>query len=220
MRTSSCILALILVASAAWTAEASTRIRSIGIIAGMGVNYHSMHDVVDRINGTSIGAQRAAEFKSGVEFFGAGSFPLSEDWALKLEYSYLLASYTQSSNFGNAEFSYGVHMPTLVGQYVLYAGESYDFKAGLGFGYHFGTYSEKYSVIDASYKGSGPGALLELEGNTSLGDNIYAHLGTQLRWDFVGDVKDAAGKAPSGNTGAVSLHFFSVGARLGFTVQL
>lgn len=194
--------------------------RSISITAGMGVNYHAMHDVVDRINGLSIGVQRVDEFKSGVEFFGAGSFLLSENWVLKLEYSYLLASYTQKSNFGNAEFSYGVHMPTLIGQYVLYAGESYDFKAGLGVGYHFGTYREKYSVIDVSYAGSGFGALLELEGNTSLGDNIYAHLGTQLRWDFVGTVRDPAGNVSSGNSGAVSLNFFSLGARLGFTVQL
>lgn len=214
------IFSLLMLATTSRAGEVPGRIRSIGIIAGMGVNYHSMHDVVNRINGTSIGAQRVPEFKSGVEFFGAGSFPLSDDWAVKLEYSYLLASYTQSSNFGNAEFSYGVHMPTLIGQYVLYDGESYDFKAGVGFGYHFGTYSEKYSVIDASFKGSGPGALLELEGNTSLGDNIYAHLGTQLRWDFVGDVKDARGNAPSGNAGSVSLHFFSIGARLGFTVHL
>lgn len=58
----------------------------IGISAGLGVNYHDAKDIVDRINGNSVTTQRVADFKSGVEFFGAVSIPLSPDWVVKLEY--------------------------------------------------------------------------------------------------------------------------------------
>lgn len=181
----------------------------------MGVNYHNARDIVDRINGNSVTTQRVSDFKSGVEFFGAVSVPLSPDWVIKVEYSYLLASYTQNTNFGNAEFAYHVHMPTLIGQYILYEAEKYNFKLGAGAGYHIASYSEKYSTVDATFTGSGLGTLLELEANTALGEHLFAHLGTQMRWDFIGKLTNAAGNTP-GNF-STTFSFFSVGARLGMS---
>ena len=191
----------------------------VGIAAGMGVNYHNAQDIVNRINSFNIISQRAPEFKSGVEFFGLVSVPLSVDWVLKAEYVYLLASYNQATQggFGTAEFSYVVHMPTLIGQYVLYAAGTYNFKVGLGLGYHFGKYKERIVQLDAEYTAKGLGSVVELEGNTALGESLYAHLGTQARWEFVGDLKNASGNSPTGSTTATTLHFFSVGARLGMT---
>ncbi len=187
----------------------------IGISAGMGVNYHTVKDIVDRINGNSITVQRVSNFKSGVEFFGAVTIPLSPDWVMKIEYSYLLASYTQSTNFGPAEFSYHVHMPTLLGQYILHEAETYNLKLGAGAGYHLASYSEKYSTVDATFTGSGIGTVLELEANTALGEHLFAHLGTQMRWDFIGELTSGAGKTP-GNL-ATTFNFFSAGVRIGMS---
>jgi hypothetical protein len=198
------------------TPEVSHR---ISITAGMGANYHNAQDIVNLINSNSLITRRVDDFQSGVEFFGTFGVPLSPDWEMKVEYVYLIASYSEGTPYGNAEFSYSLHMPTLIGQYVLHAERTYNFKAGIGFGYHFGAYTQKYSLVDGTYKGSGLGALIELEGNTALGDDVFAHLGTQIRWDFVGDLKNGAGQSPGG-TFATSLHFFSVGARLGVTVYL
>lgn len=191
----------------------------ISISAGMGANFHNAQDIVNLINSNSLITRRVDDFQSGVEFFGTVGVPLSLDWEVKVEYVYLIASYSEGTPFGNAEFSYSLHMPTLIGQYVLHTEQTYNFKAGVGFGYHFGAYTQKYSLVDGTYKGSGVGALIELEGNTALGEDVFAHLGTQIRWDFVGDLKNAAGESPGG-TFATSLHFFSVGARLGVTVYL
>lgn len=189
----------------------------IGVSAGMGVNYHEARDIVDRINGSGITTQRVDDFTSAIEFFGAVSVPLSEDWVAKGEYVYMLASHSPGSVFGTAtsEFTYIVHMPTLVAQYVLVGEPSYNFKAGLGVGFHFATYEEKFFA--ARYTGNGIGTLLELEGNTALGEDLYAHLGVQSRWDFIGTLKDSRGRSPFGNSVATALHFFSVGARLGMT---
>lgn len=71
-----------------------------------------------------------------------------------------------------------------------------------------------------SFTSKGIGTLLELEGNTALGEDLFAHLGIQTRWDFIGDLKDGKGKSPFGNSAAASLHFFSIGARLGMTFYL
>lgn len=187
----------------------------ISLSGGMGVNYHNAQDIVERINGSGIVAQRVDYFKSGVEFFGAISVPLNRDWAAKLEYVYLFAGYTlPSSVAGNAEFSYVLHMPTLIGQYVLFGASTYNLKAGIGIGYHIASYDERF--FHSSFSAKGLGSLLELEGNTALGEDIYAHLGAQLRWEFVGELRDGAGRGPLPNA-STSLNFFSIGARLGMS---
>ena len=192
----------------------------MSISGGLGVNYHNAQDIVNRINGSGVLNRRLDDFKSGVEFFGTFGVPLSSDWEVKIEYVYFMASYSEPTSYGgNAEFSYAVHMPTLIGQYILHHERTYNFKAGAGVGYHFGTYAEKYALVDGTFTARGVGALLELEGNTALGEDIFAHFGTQARWDFVGNLTNASGRSPSG-TPSTSLHFFSVGARLGVTVYL
>lgn len=191
----------------------------VALAAGMGVNLHNAQDIVALINNSGVVSRRVDEFKSGVEFFGAVSVPLSTDWMVKLEYAHLIASYAEGTSFGSAEFSYVVAMPTVIGQYVLYAERMYNFKVGIGCGYHFGVYSQRYSLMDDKYTSNGVGTLIELEGNTALGENVFAYLGAQLRWDFVGDLKNASGNSPGG-TFATSLHFFSIGARLGVVVYL
>lgn len=108
----------------------------VGISAGMGVSYHTAHDIVDRINGSGITTQRVGDFKSGVDFFGAVSVPVSRDWVVKGEYVYLLASHSLASSISltNAEFSYSIHMPTIVGQYILFEAPTYNLKVGAGIG--------------------------------------------------------------------------------------
>ena len=184
----------------------------------MGVNYHDAPDIVNRINGSGVINQRVGDFKSGVEFFGSISLHLARAWVVKGEYEYLLSSYSLPSSFGygTAEFSYVVHMPTVIVQYILYEAPTYNLKAGAGIGYHFGTYTEKYSNVDASFSGKGIGSLLELEGNTALGDHLCAYLGIQSRWDLIGELKDELGKPPSNST-RTTFHFFSVSARLGMS---
>jgi hypothetical protein len=193
----------------------------VGVTVGMGVNYHTAQDIVNRINGSGVVTQRVSDFKSGVDFFGSVSVPLSRDWVVKGEYVYMLSSYSLPSSVSvrNAEFSYNIHMPTLVGQYILFEAPTYNLKAGVGLGYHFATYSEKYSSVDASFTGGGIGSLLELEGNTALGEDLFANLGVQARWDFIGALKDGSGNSPLPSV-RTTLHFFSIGARLGMTYHL
>lgn len=185
----------------------------IGISAGMGVNIHNAQDLVQSINVIRLGG-RVDDFKSAVEFFGAVAVPFSRDWVAKAEFAYMLSSYNLSAVYGNTEVTYVVLMPTLIAQYILFEAPHYNLKVGIGAGYHFGSYEDRF--FGSRYSARGIGTLVELEGNTALGEDLFAHLGVQTRWDFIGNLTNDQGKSPLGAT-QTNLHFFSLGARLGMT---
>jgi len=187
--------------------------------AGMGVIMMSARDVVDLVNATALPSERVAEFHAAAEFFGAASYPLSADWILKFEYAFLAGSLAVAGALGPADFGVTAHMPSLIAQYVLTDRGAYNLKLGAGGGYYVGTLSEKYLTIDDMYSGSGAGVLLELEANTAFGDHLFAYLGGNLRWSFIGPLTNAAGVSPGrGADGSgTTLNFFGAGARLGFS---
>jgi hypothetical protein len=197
----------------------------VGLSGGMGVNYLSMTDVVDLANYASAslgGYERLPEFKAAAEFFGAVSVPCSPDWVIKFEYAYVLTTYNVATAYGSgqAEYTAMAHLPSLIVQYVLVSEPVYNVKVGAGGGYHFGILDVQNFTQNDRYRGRGPGFLLDAEGNTALGENVYAYLGVNIRWDFIGKVTNDAGLPPSiaGTTGnGTTMDFFGLGARLGFT---
>lgn len=193
-----------------------------GISAGMGVTYRSTPDVVTLVNGTQSATERVGEFRAGAEFFGAFSMPLNEEWVLKLDYSYQIASMNIATALETAQFTITQHCPTLILQYVLTNQGTFNVRAGAGAGYHFGRLEEKFFTIDNSYSAHGPAFLAELEGNTAFGEHLYACLGLNAGWSLLGALKDDSGRAPGfQSTGeAVTMNSFGVGARLGFTYYI
>ena len=191
-----------------------------GLVAGMGVDYLTPRDVVDWINGSFVPSQRVPEFHASPSFFVAGFIPLSADWMVKLEYAYQLNTYNiVSPMFGPGDFTMKVHLPTLVLHYMLVDEGLYNVSAGFGVGYHFGTLAVDCWTLVDSYTGSGPGALLELQGNSALGENLFVHLGVNARWEGIGELKNAGGKSPGvGARGEpVAMAWFGVGARIGMS---
>ena len=189
----------------------------VGIGGGMGVSYVNANDVAEFVSAVTL--ERVEDFKTAVEFFGDVDVPLSGRWTLKLEYAYLLGGYAVSGRLGRGEFTIKIHMPTVVAQYALAQEPLYNFRLGAGVGYHIGTLSTQYSTLDDAFTGSGPGFKLDLEGNTALGEDLFARLGVDVRWDFIGDLKNAAGYTPQApqDTPSPTLFFFGVGAKLGMT---
>src|SRR5882762_9139088 len=84
--------------------------RVFGIAAGIGVTLIVATDVVDYINLQYSPAQHLDDFATAAEFYGAGEMQLSEAWGVKVEYAYLLNSYSLPQQQGpDIVFSYGVH---------------------------------------------------------------------------------------------------------------
>ena len=189
----------------------------VSLSAGMGVEYASYPDVTGLINATVLPSERVPQFKSAVEFFGAFALPLSELWLVKFEYAYTLASWSPQGAFGPASFSVAAHMPSVILQYMLTDRGVYNVRVGAGGGYHFGALAEKYLSLDDTFRGKGPGVVIEIEANTAFGDHLFAYLGGNIRWEFIGGLLDGPGVSPgvaSGGSG-VTLHSFGAGARLG-----
>ena len=189
----------------------------VSLSAGMGVEYASYSDVTTLINATLPYGGAAPGFKSAVEFFGAFALPLSDLWLLKLEYAYTLASWSPQGAYGPATISVTMNMPSVILQYMLTDRGVYNVKVGAGGGYHFGNMAEKYSYLNNTYAGKGPGMVVEIEANTAFGDHLFAFLGGNIRWELIGPISDGSGTSPGvGSSGlAVTLHSFGAGARLG-----
>ncbi len=189
---------------------------------GMGVSAVSAGDVVDYMNTLAAPTERIDEFGTAVEFFISPEYQLNSSWGLKAEYAYLLKSFTvpTGQGIGNYDFTYEVHMPTVVLQYLIIR-EGYLFKFGVGAGYHFGSFSERFptSVAEVDYSARGFGAKVEATGHTSLGDNLYGSIAGDLRLDFVGDLESKTGRKLVNivNQDNVSLHFFSLGVKFGLS---
>ena len=139
----------------------------VSLSAGMGVEYASYSDVTTLINATLPYGGAAPGFKSAVEFFGAFALPLSDLWLLKLEYAYTLASWSPQGAYGPATISVTMNMPSVILQYMLTDRGVYNVKVGAGGGYHFGNMEEKYSYLNNTYAGKGPGMVVEIEANRS-----------------------------------------------------
>ncbi len=197
--------------------EAGETSPRVGISGGMGVSYVNAQDIVNLINALSV--QRVPEFKSAVEFFGAVEVPVERDWIIKIEYAYLLGTYNIATDFGPGEFTFVSHMPTLMGEYVLVQEPTYNVKLGAGLGYHFGQLSTRYSTLNDDFTGSGLGSKVDFEATTAFGENVFAYLGADIRFEFIGELTNSLGGSPSsaGTVHGPTLHFFSVGAKLGFT---
>lgn len=189
------------------------------LAAGMGVSYVFPRDLVDLINATAGAAERVPQFRAFGEFFGALSVPVSADWILKLEYAYLTGTYSVSSLYGPADFGVTAHLPSVIVQYVVTERGVYDLKIGVGGGYHIGVLAEKFLTIDDRYTGTGPGFVAEVEGNTAFGEHLFAFLGVNLRWSFIGELGNRAGVSPghAGGGGGTTLALFGAGARLGMS---
>ncbi|MFQ5797834.1 MAG: hypothetical protein ACE5H0_03960 [Bacteroidota bacterium] len=191
-----------------------------GVGGGMGVSTVSAGDVVDYINTLATPTERIDEFGTAVEFFISPEFQLNASWGLKAEYSYLLKSYIIPAEgaTGTYDFTYDVHMPTLVLQYLIIR-EGYLFKFGAGVGYHFGSFSVGFPPSEIVSAAQGFGGKLEAAGHTSLGGNLYGIIAGDIRLDFVGDLESKNGQKLGSvvSQDNVSLHFFSLGIKFGLS---
>lgn len=187
--------------------------------AGIGVAVINATDIVDYINGVSPQSNRLDDFASAAEFFGSSELRLSEFWGMKIEYAYLIKSYSVNQGvLGTYDYFYGVHMPTLMAQY-LDVHQGYAFKFGGGVGYHVASFSETLQGASSrDLKSSGLGFKAEAEGNTALGDRLYAFVAGDIRANFMSTLKDSQGNTlliQGATQKDVKMSFFAFGLKLG-----
>lgn len=194
----------------------------IGIGAGMTVCGIDAKELTDFINSFSARTQTISNWNVAGEFFIAPEFHLSSDMSLKIEYAYLLNSHSiddpLSSYGGKIDFSYGVHMPSVIVQYLFIGAQGYFLKFGGGVGYYFVSLDEKFPSYLGSMRSSanGIGVKLDISGQTPLGEHIYLILGAGMRFSFIGNYRGGIFDEQSTSNRSVSMNFISIGGTMGF----
>jgi len=195
------------------TSEAQYSIR-----ASMGIDFANTPSLNDYINQNfPVGSDPLGDFNTAINFSGEFGYSLTNTFQLGLELSYLLNSYTYSSDLGKFELDYNVISPALLGYYVL-NGAGYNFKFGGGLGIRFvnvDLYSPGTTII-TNYSGTGYGLILRTEGNTLLGGDFYANIGLDLKYDVNGSPKSGSSNLYNNiSRENVNLNSVAIALRLG-----
>jgi len=190
---------------------------SFGISGGIGISLVNTTDIVDYINERAVQQAKLDDFGLASEFFGSAAVRMNNQWGVKLEYSYLLKSYNASQTFASdVSYSYGVHMPTVIAQYLI-LGNGYAFKAGGGLGYHVARFTEEFSYGSTVYTSTGLGVELDAEANTEFDDHLFSYISIDVRDDIMGEFQDPAGTrmyiASRGKNAKMNL--FALGLKFG-----
>ena len=110
---------------------ATERENTFALFGGMGVHMVAAPDIVEYINTITTFSQRVEDFGTAVDFFGGIEFPLTKDWGIKLEHSYLFKSYSVPGNLGGTyDFYYSIQSPSILVQKVI-SGKGFFLKIGV-----------------------------------------------------------------------------------------
>ncbi|HEX9253334.1 MAG TPA: hypothetical protein VF870_13895 [Ignavibacteriaceae bacterium] len=181
----------------------------------MGIDFVSVPDLKNYLeaNYTDI----LSDFSSAVNFSGSYGRMVGENSQLELELGYILNSYNSTSSLGSYDLTYSILMPSLLYNYVI-SGSGYNFKFGGGAGVRFLSIDESLPGAGSSdkYSATGYGFILRAVGNTAIAQNVYAHIGADVRYDVLGEPDSSLGE----NTiGTVNFSTLSFGLRLGISYQ-
>ena len=168
--------------------------------ATMGINFISIPSVQDYINQSYPLGAEVGTFSSAVIFsLEAGQF-LSDNFVLGLEIPYQLFSYNSNVGSGQYDLTYNSILPSVMAYYAL-VGNGYNFKIGGGAGPRFVSVNEsqKWNGSEVDFSSTGFGVVVRLEGNTILGENVYANIGLDVRYDVNGEPSASDGNTITNN---------------------
>lgn len=186
--------------------------------ASMGIDFVSTPSLTDYINIYIQPESELGSFNSAVVFSGEFGYNIESNLQIGIEIAYLLNSYTSSQLNGLYDLSYSIIMPSAAAYYLI-TGDGYNFKIGGGTGVRLVDADESLPGLGAAinYSTTGFGFILRAEGNTSIGGNFFASIGTDLRYDING--KPSNGDNFLGGRSDISTNFnsFSAGIKLGIS---
>lgn len=205
------IVLFVLVISAAGYSQFNIR-------AGMAINLSSTPSLNDYLNANYAGADQLGNFGTSISFSGEAGYLINESYEIGIEVAYMINSHTFSGLGGQYEMNYGILLPSIINYYVI-TGEGYNFKFGGGAGLSFLNADEHLPATTGStnYSSTGFGFILKADGNTALGENLYANIGGIIRYVLNGEPENTNGNkiTYAGNT--VNFNMLSLGLRLGLT---
>jgi hypothetical protein len=154
----------------------------------MGIGFVNSSSLTEYINANFPSGKELSTFNSGIEFSFESSYQIASRVELGVEYAFTTFSHNTNIAGGSFyELSYNHHKPSIIAYYII-PGNGYKFKFGGGAGYRYVALTEKILSED-NYNAEGIGFLLKAQGHTSLGGNLNATIGFNIRYDLPGELK-------------------------------
>ncbi len=189
-----------------------------GLGAGMTVCTIRAKSLTDYISIFALPSEKPSTWNIAGEFFAEPEVNISKDLSLRFEYAYLMNSHkiTDPLSGGQYDFSYGIHMPSVIVQY-MYIGKGFFLKAGVGAGYYLAGLDVKtpYTTSTARSTSHGVGVIVDGSGQTPLTENIFLTIGAGMRFSFAGQFRGGVFDLPGSSGRTVTMNFVSAGASLG-----
>jgi hypothetical protein len=187
---------------------------------GLGVNYGTSPEFTEFLRNEIpySNPDSISYFNGSVEFFGALSYGLTKNFALKLDYSYLIRNLNYTYSVFVFDYTISSHQPFIFANYVYRSG-NINLRFGLGAGYHFQSLTNKVSAsVEHNYKSSGPAIRAEGSYHLALSRNFYGIFNIFGYSNFYSDLKDSDGNIlKAANTSkTANLSGYGIGLRLGF----
>lgn len=191
----------------------------VDIVGGMGISFVYNPSLNDYIK-NNWAVEEVQSFSSTAEFYGEVDYSISSKYQIGLEYVYSLYGYSSFKNNMNYELDYAHHKPSILGYYVI-SGEGYKFKFGGGVGIRTVELTESIGTTEKGaqkFSTTGFGILGRVQGHTALGENLYANIGSTIRYDAPGEPANGETKLHDTLTnGDVNINSFSVSVNIGFS---
>ncbi len=189
---------------------------------GMGIEYYKANSLSDYLNYAAPGSVQPGSFSSAIDFSIGGEYAISRNWAVGLEYDYMLKSAGSNNGIGSQQVNVSYSLPSLAVRRLI-RGDGYVLRFGGTFGYHFATLSttSPYTTRTQDYSAEGIGLKLDGSIDTKLDEKLYARLGVNARAEIIGHMKAADGTEltyldyNSGNQLPVNMNLFGVGVSFG-----
>lgn len=200
-------------------AHAQQRFSAYG---GLGVEYYKADGLSNYLNYAAPGSVQPKSFTSAIRFFLGGEYDVTSDWAIGIDYGYILKSVSGNNSIGSQQINLSYSLPSLAIRRLIME-KGYSIRLGGTFGYHSGSLSTSspYSTQTQDYSASGIGFSLDGSLDTQLDERLFARVGVDARAEFIGDLKAKDGSDltyvdyNSGNSLPVDMNLFGVGVSFG-----
>ncbi len=210
---------LVALSQASSQESAWSSVPKIGLGAGMTVCEIRAKSLTDYINMYALPSERVSTWNIAGGFFAQPVMNLTKTLSLKLQYAYLINSHklTDPLSGTQIEFSYGVHMPSVILEY-MYSSREFFLKVGGGAGYVVANLDQKFPDEAAATRSTahGPGIVFEGSGETPLSESVFLTIGAELRFSFAGSYHGGLFDSIGGGPIAIpTMNFMSAGVSLG-----
>lgn len=190
---------------------------------GMGLDFFNSQSVVDYINQSNFsGSGELSSFSTAVNFSGEVGVKVDNNIQLSGDVTYQIYSYNSDVTLGRYDIKFNNFMPSVLTYYMI-EGTGYNFKFGGGAGLRFVSVEQTLPASAGAdkYSSTGFGLLLRAQGNTLLGDKIYANISLDIRYDING-VPENNGRKLYNNVQKDNVNFnqLALGIKLGLYYKL